>query len=251
MEVHFKRVKEIEEDVESLLENLSWKEMIKAKDTVVLKPNFCTYSLKDGVTTNLSLIRALVDLFSKRARHVLVGETSSNWNNLDRLIRENDFGCEFINLSHLEPKEFDSPFGRICLPSIIFESRLVNLPVLKTHVLTTLTLGIKNLFGLVQLKEKHRYHRDIDQVLQWILETVKPDINILDATYSMLGRGGPTSGRVVRTDLLLGSHDVVALDVVSSRIYGMDLENVRHIYLAAQKYGTIPRAVGDVDFLKE
>ena len=247
MNVYVKRVGNLREDLNALLDHVSWREVIGEGDTVVIKPNFCSFELGEGVTTNLELIKTLVSLLSDQAGRVIVGETSSNWNDLDQLIGKLDLGCEFVNLSRLESRVFESPFGPLSLPAILFESRLVNLPVLKTHVLTKLTLGVKNLFGLLQVKDKDRYHGVIHQFLPYLLGIVKPDLNILDATYSMLGRGGPTSGKVVKTNLLLASRDAVSLDMAACRFFGLEPNNVRHIKAAAERFGTKPVVMGDVD----
>jgi uncharacterized protein (DUF362 family) len=247
MKVFVKKVQAIQPDLEILLNCLNWKKLIKKDDTVLIKPNFCTNNLKDGVTTNLSLIKSLVDLLNTRAGEVIVGETISNWNNLDRLIKKLDFGCDFVNLSNLESKQFESSFGSLRLPKIVFESKLVNLPVLKTHVLTKLTVGIKNLFGLLQLKEKYKYHKVIDELLLELLGLVKPELNILDATHTMIGRGGPISGKVIKTNLLFASEDVVSLDIMASRFYCMDTSDVRHINLAAKRFGSEAELYGDIE----
>jgi uncharacterized protein (DUF362 family) len=188
MDVFVRRFQNLKHGLNRILGDLSWEEIINEEDTVLIKPNFCTDKLKNGVTTNLNLIRNLADIFSEKAKKVVVGETNSNWNNLERWIHRLDLGCEVINLSKMESRLFDSPFGTLKLPKLVFESKLVNLPVLKTHLLTKLSLGIKNLFGLLQNKDKDRYHGVIHELLPFLFGIVKPDLNVMDATYSMLGR---------------------------------------------------------------
>ncbi len=123
------------------------------------------------------------------------------------------------------------------LPKIALESVIINVPVFKAHTLTGMTLGIKNLFGLIQDKGKSKYHHKIDSTLLDILEIIKPRINMLDGIYSM-DQGGPTGGRIKRTDFLMVSRDVVALDVVACRIAGVDPSQVNHVWQASQKYRT-------------
>lgn len=244
MKVYVTRAGELRNGLERLLDQVSWEEVIKEGDTVLIKPNFCTHALRDGVTTNLSLLSALISIIEERAGRVVVGETHSARKDFDILREEVDLNCEFINLSEAEPEKFESPFGSFSLPKIVFESKLINVPLLKTHELTSLTLGIKNLFGLLQENEKDRYHRVLDRLLLHLLGLVNPALNILDATYSMEGPG-PTAGRVIRTDLLLASRDVVALDVATCRLIGADPNSITHIALATAKYGTQAEIVGD------
>lgn len=246
MEVYLRRVDELRRDLEELLESVAWEEWIRRGDTVLVKPNFCTHALRAGVTTNLSLLNALIGILEDRAGRVIVGETHSDGKDFELLRDELDLDCEFVNLSEVETRRFESPFGTLLLPKIVFNSKLINMPVLKTHGLTSLTLGIKNLFGLLQESEKYRYHHVIDRLLLHLLGLVNPALNILDATYSMEGPG-PTSGRVIRTDLLLASRDVVSLDMAVCKLIGIDPGDVGHIAMASAQYGTKAEIVGDAD----
>jgi uncharacterized protein (DUF362 family) len=72
-----------------------------------------------------------------------------------------------------------------------------------------------------------------------ILDVIKPPINILDGIYS-LDQSGPTSGRIRRTDFLMASRDVVALDMAACEVGCVDLERVSHIHQASEIYGTKP-----------
>ncbi len=246
MEVYLKKVDGLRGDLKELLELLSWEELIGSEDTVLIKPNFCTHELKNGVTTNLSLLNELINILEDRAGKVIVGETHSWGKDFGMLKKNLDIDCEFVNLSEAEPKQFDSPFGTLSLPKMVFESKLINVPVLKTHSLTSLTLGIKNLFGLLQVDKKHRYHHTMDKLLLHLLSLVNPTLNILDATYSMDG-SGPTSGRIIRTDFLLASRDVVSLDAATCALVGVDPMDVKHIAMASDKYDTKAELVGDND----
>jgi len=246
MEVYLRKIQGLRRDLEKILELMSWEEVIGKGDTVLIKPNFCTHELRNGVTTNLSLLNELVNLLDERAGKVLIGETHSWGKSFDVLKEKLELDCEFVNLSEVETKSFDSPFGPMHLPKLVFDSKLVNVPVLKTHSLTSLTLGIKNLFGLLQTNKKQVYHRNIDKVLLHLLGIVNPALNILDATYSMEG-SGPTSGTIIKTDFLLASRDVVSLDAATCELMGMRPKEVPHIAFATDKYGTKAEIVGDID----
>ncbi len=246
MEVYLRKVDELKDDLRKLLDLMSWDEIIQHGDTVLIKPNFCTHELRNGVTTNLHLLNALISLLEDRAGKIVVGETYSAGKDFELLREELDLDCEFINLSETETKTFESPFGTLSLPRIVFESKLINVPVLKTHGLTRMTLGIKNLFGLLQENEKHKYHHVIDRLLLQLLGLVKPALNILDATYSMDGPG-PTAGNVMKTDILLASRDVVALDAAACRLIGINPDDVGHIALAMAEYSTKVAVIGDTN----
>jgi len=107
---------------------------------------------------------------------------------------------------------------------------IVNVPVMKTHTLTRLTLCLKNLFGLLQDKDKVAFHWGISKTLCDIYSIFKPSINILDATYVM-DMDGPIEGRVKKADFLMVSGDALALDLAACEIIGIAPEKIEHLKL--------------------
>lgn len=230
MEVYFRRVSDLEKDVKGLLKNLAWKEIIAKDDRVLIKPNFCTHELKNGVTTNQDLIRILYEIISSRAGEVIIGETESAGKDFNKLMENLPFSL--TNLSEDETFLHKGLHGTYRLPKMVSESKIVNVPVLKTHTLTKVTLGMKNLFGLIQDKGKVKYHHRINQVIAELSQIVKPEINILDGIYSM-DQDGPTEGRVLETGFLLASRSVVALDSAACKLIGLDPSSVKHVEMAS------------------
>lgn len=234
MKVFFEKVTDLEKDVRSLFDQLKWGEIIKEGDKVLIKPNYCA-NYGDGVTTNMELLQTIINLVRGRTKNVFVGETDSTFKDHTNIMRNFPLECEFLNLSEVETVTHKG----LNLPKIALESVVINIPVFKTHVLTGMTLGIKNLFGFIQDMNKAQYHHRIDRTLMDILEVIKPQINILDGIYSLDG-SGPTSGRIRRTDFLMASRDVVALDMAACEVGRVDLKKASHILKASNIYGTIP-----------
>jgi uncharacterized protein (DUF362 family) len=237
MEVYFERVDDLEKNVDELLRELSWKKIISRDDRVLIKPNFCTHQLKNGVTTNLDLLRALVDIISKRTPKVFIGETHSGGKNFEKLRERLDVKCDFINLSTVDTYYHKGSIGTYRLPKLALESKIINVPVLKTHSLTGVTLGIKNIFGLIQNKSKSKYHLKIHDVLADLLQVLRPQINILDAIYCNCE--GSNDGRILETKFLLASHDAVALDTAACQLIGADPLSVKYIRLLSQPEGAV------------
>ncbi len=242
-EVYFKRVENLEADLRELLRSLQWEKIVNHNDKVLIKPNFCTHELRNGVTTNMELLNALVRVVKERSENVFVGETESWGKKFGKLKGKLALECEFLNLSEMETYDFAGKHSTYALPKIVRDCKIINVPVLKTHVLTGVTLGIKNLFGLIQGKEKGKYHFRIGRVLA-DLAVLQPAINILDATYSMDGNG-PGDGNVHKTDFLLASRSVVALDLAACELIGVDAASIEHLRLASQRYGAEYRIMGD------
>jgi uncharacterized protein (DUF362 family)/NAD-dependent dihydropyrimidine dehydrogenase PreA subunit len=104
---------------------------------------------------------------------------------------------------------------------------IVNLPKLKTHSLTVLTGGIKNMYGTIptglRTRFHYRYMRSVDfcQMLTDIFSIVRPQLTIMDGILAMEGEG-PASGNLRRLGVMLASQDTVALDAVAGKIIGLD-----------------------------
>jgi len=138
-------------------------------------------------------------------------------------------GAEIGGFRRYEAVEPPSPavFRRIELAADYREFDLVvNLAKAKTHCMMTLTLAVKNLFGMVRGAERIAWHLSVgnnygrfaDMLLDLYL-TVRPRINLLDAVVCMEGNG-PGSGTPRRGDFLAASGDALALDLAAARIFG-------------------------------
>ena len=97
----------------------------------------------------------------------------------------------------------------------------------KTHAMMTLTLCVKNLFGLVKGSERMGWHlavgRNFAQFADMLLDiwlTVQPRFNILDAVTCMEGNG-PGSGTAVHRGFIAGSTNSLALDAAAAGILGV------------------------------
>jgi len=131
--------------------------------------------------------------------------------------------------------------GRLIEP--IYVSRIaleadviVNLPKLKTHSLTILTGGVKNMYGTIPASLRHRYHRDFINIddfslmLTDIFAVVRPQLTIMDGIVSMECEG-PAGGNLRQTNIILAGQDAVALDTVATSIIGLnpeDIGTIRH-----------------------
>ena len=116
---------------------------------------------------------------------------------------------------------------------------VISLPKLKTHNLTTLTCGLKNVYGIVNGPAKSRFHVKYPSPLAMsaflvrVFGTFKPQLTIADAIVAMEGNG-PAHGHPVPVGALLGSRDTVALDAVACRALRISPSAVPMIRLAAK-----------------
>jgi uncharacterized protein (DUF362 family) len=105
---------------------------------------------------------------------------------------------------------------------------VVDVAKAKTHAMMTLTLCVKNLFGMVKGSERMGWHlavgRDFPAFADMLLDIyldVMPRFNFLDAVVCMEGNG-PGSGDPVPRGFVAGSADALALDAAVAPLLGVD-----------------------------
>ena len=174
----------------------------------------------------------MVEAIRKRTSRIPVVETDSTGRRFDPIARKLDLGCEFevINLSRAEERQVGGKFG--------------------SHVLTRLTMSMKNPFGLLPQRDKEPFHWRINHGLWGLYCIIKPEVNILDATYVMDG-DGPSEGRVRRAGYLAASRDALSLDLAVCELLGLRVEDVEHLNLAARHYPVEYEVKGDVFDLED
>jgi uncharacterized protein (DUF362 family) len=114
-----------------------------------------------------------------------------------------------------------------------------SLPKLKTHSMATVTLGVKNQFGLIMQKDRIRDHNfKLHRKFADIYAVIRPDFTLIEGIYAM-NHGHDTAEGLVercaeRLDVLIGGDDTLAVDAVGCDIMGIDPTGVEHLRLAAE-----------------
>ena len=116
--------------------------------------------------------------------------------------------------------------------------KLINLPVLKTHYQTKVTLAMKNLKGCLKREDKPRFHQwDLPRAVVELCKIVRPTLNIIDCTAKTIVRQldvGYSGEKQRGAGLLITSADIVAVDAVGSALMGIDPAEVRTVSLGAE-----------------
>jgi uncharacterized protein (DUF362 family) len=122
---------------------------------------------------------------------------------------------------------------------------LINVPIAKDHGTTRLSLGMKNLMGLVE--NRNLFHaRGVDQCIADINSALRPQLTIVDAVR-ILVRNGPTGGSlddVKRTDTIIASTDSVTADAYAATLFGMAGKDIGYVRLGAEM------GLGEIDLNK-
>ncbi len=111
---------------------------------------------------------------------------------------------------------------------------LINVPVLKHHSSSMVTIGMKNLMGVVW--DRWYWHRnDLHQCIADFASLRKPDLTVVDA-YNVMKRNGPrgvSASDVLTMKAQVVSTDMVAADAAGARLFGAKPADIRHIQIAS------------------
>jgi uncharacterized protein (DUF362 family)/Pyruvate/2-oxoacid:ferredoxin oxidoreductase delta subunit len=229
---------------------------------VLIKPNFLAPAGPErAMTTHPLVLRAVVEHVLARGGRATVADSPGR-GSFEQLLHKGGYAQALAGLDVVVKPFRDTvgvdvgePFGRIELAREAVEADLVvNLPKLKTHAMTLLTLGVKNLFGCVVGSAKPEWHfrsgidRDLfSRLLVQICRAVNPAVTLIDGILAMEGEGPGRSGTPRRLGVLAASASALALDAAVCRLVGIRPEELP-THQAARSAGLIagePETRGD------
>ena len=236
------------------LDLIDYESALSGFSRVLIKVNFITTMTWDtGATTDPIVVEAIIQRLKKLPLEVIVVESDASMTNADcafevtgmaNMCKQN--GVQYLNLRHVKDKiKISIPNGaslkEITVPRLAKESAIISAAKMKTHISTKVTLGMKNMFGMLPDKFKIKYHAlGISKVVVDINSVLPPTLTVIDGFVAMEGRG-PTDGTPVKMDLIIAGKDPVAADATASRVMGLDPHEISHIRKAHQ------RGIGNMD----
>ena len=230
------------ETVYNALDLIPYEDALSNWNRVLIKVNFITTkNWETGATTDPLMVEAIVNKLREIGKEVIIVESDAQTTNADKAWIASGMSelgerldVPFINMRHVDDKvELDVPDGRVLkkikVAKIASDSGIVSAAKLKTHMSTHVTLGMKNMFGMLTTKFKAQYHvRGMNKVIHDINKTLTPNLTVIDGFVGMEGRG-PVHGKPVKMDTIIASSDVVAADTTASRVMGFNPERIDHI----------------------
>ncbi len=115
------------------------------------------------------------------------------------------------------------------IPKTILEADYVfNLAKIKTCAHTTVTLGIKNLYGCIEEAKKSRLHKKLDEILPFLAKNIRTNMTIIDGLTCMEGNG-PVVGNPRKMGVIVAGSDVVSVDSFCVKLMGFKPEEIKHI----------------------
>jgi uncharacterized protein (DUF362 family) len=230
------------------------KSFVKKGQKVVVKPNIgWDVTPERAGNTNPVLVKRIVQhCYEAGAKEVYIFDnTCDNWkrcysnSGIERAVK--DAGGKMVpgnSESYYQKVEVKQgkKLTNTQVHELILESDVfINVPILKDHSSTHLTIAMKNLMGNVW--DRQYWHRnDLHQCIADFTSFRKPDLNIVDAYYVMKKNGprGTSRGDVVLLKSQIISPDIVAVDAAAAKLFGMEAADVEYIkYANDMKLGTM------------
>ncbi len=224
---------------------------IKPGDRILLKPNMLSAKSPDrAVTTHPEIITAMGEIVLDCRGKVIIGDSPAgmakniehHWEKTGIAAAAARLNAELVCFEDRGIRSYQAPDGYVSISETVLEADgIINLPKLKTHMLTRMTGAVKNMFGVVPGFRKSYLHSLAPEPLPFcrfviaVYRRVIPALNVMDAVTAMEGNG-PSSGKPVRMGAVILSRDALALDQVACRLIG---ENPRDLpmFRAAQEAG--------------
>jgi len=248
-------------------------EVTRDKQRIMLKPNLVGPDPR--FTTKPEVIRALAVLMKNAGKEVCIGEGSAAapgfnsddqgdnftkdpaildpmqqyiFDQLGYTELANSLEIPLINLHTGEMVEVNVPnafvFDKIIVHKSLSEIDLLcSVPMMKTHVLARVSLGMKNLIGLYpgsayctvrSCVHNASFEKNSPCVSFEVVDMVRacpPGLIVIDASTSMEGNG-PTDGELVKTDLIIAGTNPLATDMVAAKIMGFHKNEVATLAMA-------------------
>jgi len=219
----------------------------------VLKPNFVAgRPARTGSTTSFALLKAVSEEvqacgaepvlceipgteFDREATYTILGVEKFCADNGIRIVRVDPEGGEqdWIELRPAGAKRL----RRFRIPRFLQDACLINLPVLKTHVVSTMTLGMKNPMGILPRPDRRAMHTfGIDQSIVDMNRGLKPDLTIVDGSVGQDGEG-PLYGDQADLQVLVAGRNSLAVDLVCCQLVDVKPGAIPHLRLALDQLG--------------
>ncbi len=257
-------LKDVGEKMKELLDLIGYAPRSDRK-RVMLKPNIVdNIRPNTGVITHPKVVEALIQYYQAQGREVTIAEGSGYFAADEKFALAvktsgyrklaDRYGVELVNLESCEREPYDfgeccafDEYGELELPVMLKTHEYVNVPTMKTHILTLVTLGLKNQKGLLLLKDKKKFHQEgLHRVIKGLYDLVKPDLTVIDAIICLEGTGPGQFGANAREmDLLIGGTDGMEVDNIAVQVMGFSVDNVKHL-TRLDNISTVGEKVEDV-----
>ncbi|MHB1419696.1 MAG: DUF362 domain-containing protein [Bacillota bacterium] len=231
---------------------------LRKEDKILIKPNIVGYEFDYpqpfGTLVTSAMMEALVRLLAENGfNNLTIGEGPLGAANEDLGQRvyaalgygklQERYGVKLIDFPYEKyiPIEFENNLKLNVAQSVLEADKIINFPVLKTHSLCKVSLGIKNIKGVLDRRSKEFCHgkapeHDLELTFNQVLDKLPVALCVIDGVYS-ISRGPGPSGEAFRKNLVFASRDTYACDMVGAEVLGYKVADVPHLRIFAERHG--------------
>jgi len=221
------------------------------RDRVLIKPNLLSGRPPEkAITTHPTVVKAIVQLVREVGGIPFIGDSPGGgdlYNVAEKAgIKEvaDEMNCPLVKFTEFyEVKgSKERTFKKLEVAKEAMDADVViNVPKVKTHGLTLLTLGIKNMFGCVPGIRKTQWHLKAGtnpeyfaEMLVDLYRIIRPKLTIVDGIVAMEGNG-PNMGKPRHLGLIFSGTDCVALDAVIAEVLSIPIREVPTTKIGMEK----------------
>ena len=220
---------------------------VKNGDKVLVKVNICGgVPEKKGTFTSIEVADVLADLILSVGGDPIFVDADMIWVKFWQAANDSGYvdwakkkGVRLINLSETKIVNFDfgegSALGREKVSMELIDADvIISAPTMKTHLLTGVTLAMKNMYGTFPDIDKAKYHKkSIEDAILEVNSAFTPNLVVIDGSIG--GEAiGPLSATPVYYETIIASNDPVMADSIASQMIGYDPMKIVHIKMAYQ-----------------
>lgn len=222
--------------------------ILAGRKKAILKPNFVAgRPARTGATTHFDLIAAVADEARAAGAEPYLCESPGTEFDFDAtysILGIREF-CEEHKIGIVGKVdrwiEYRPPKAQrlkvFHAPAELADACLINLPVLKTHVVSGMSVAMKNLMGLLPRTDRRNMHTfGIQQSIVDMNMGIKPDLTIVDGAIGQDGEG-PLYGRQANLGVLLAGRDSLTIDLVACKLVNVDPKRIGHLQLGIEQLG--------------
>lgn len=187
-----------------------------------------------AITTNPEIIRMLIEILISYGCTIMLcedieDEKALNICGISSLLQQ--YNMKFYNLREYGYEKVCVDGREYMFSSLILKcDHFINLPKLKTHLLTNYTGAIKNIYGCIAKEQRKKLHKYLDEIefskILYCISQIRPaDIVIMDAIYVMEGMG-PTLGTPKYLGYVLWGNNNEEIDYFATQLLGYKPEEL-------------------------
>ncbi|MBD3351936.1 MAG: DUF362 domain-containing protein [Candidatus Lokiarchaeota archaeon] len=228
---------------------------LEKRHNVLIKPNLLTWS-EDvtyppyGMVTTTRLIEDIIILLKKHGcKDISIGEGSVAMHGKSdtpvafrglgykELADKYDVTLIDFNESKSIKKKVNHEISLLLAKPALEADFFINVPVLKTHSQTKVSIALKNVKGCLKPASKKFCHHpklSLEHCFQFIVDYIKPNLNIVDGIYA-LNQGPLYFGKAIRKNVIIASRNVLGTDLVAAKSIGFDPNKITHFREYAQR----------------